>query len=165
MQLYDRITGLILVALGAVTAYAGSRLPPVPGQQIGPSVFPMVIGAGLILCGALIALRVGRHFEEEAEADLAAHSAQTFPSAEAAPWWRGLMALIPPALLVFYVVAVDRLGFLVTAATMVLVAALALGARLRLALPLALLAPPLVHLIFSKLLRVPLPAGVLPAPW
>jgi putative tricarboxylic transport membrane protein len=165
MQLSDRITGLILVALGAVTAYAGSRLPPVPGQQIGPSVFPMVIGAGLILCGALIALRIGHHFEEEAEADLAAHSAQPSAPAGAMPWWRGLLALLPPALLVFYVLAADRFGFLVTAAIMVLAAALALGARLRLAVPLALVAPLAVHLVFSKLLRVPLPPGLLEAPW
>jgi osmoprotectant transport system permease protein len=43
------------------------------------------------------------------------------------------------------------------------VAAVALG--LVLAVPLALLAPVFVHLAFYKLLRVPLPAGVLPAPW
>jgi putative tricarboxylic transport membrane protein len=165
MQLSDHITGLFLVALGAVTAYAGSRLPPVPGQQIGPNVFPMVIGSGLVLCGALIAFRVGRHFEEEAEADLAAHSAPGTAPAEKAPWWRGLMALIPPALLLFYVLAADRLGFLITAAAMVLTAALALGARLRLAVPLALAAPVAVHLVFSKLLRVPLPPGLLDAPW
>jgi putative tricarboxylic transport membrane protein len=165
MQISDRTTGLFLVALGAVTAYAGSRLPPVPGQQIGPSVFPIVIGVGLCLCGGLIALRVGHHFEEEAEADLAAHSDQAAAPAKEASWWRGLMALIPPALLVLYVLAVDRLGFLLTAATMVLVVALALGARLRLAIPLAVGAPVMVHLVFSKLLRVPLPAGLIPTPW
>ena len=165
MQLSDRTTGLFLVALGAVTAYAGSRLPPVPGQQIGPNVFPMVIGAGLCICGALIALRVGQHFEAEAEADLAAHSTPAEAPAEAAWWWRGLMALIPPALLVFYVVAVDRLGFLLTAAAMVLAVALALGARLRLAVPLAVVAPVVVHLVFSRLLRVPLPEGLIPMPW
>jgi putative tricarboxylic transport membrane protein len=43
--------------------------------------------------------------------------------------------------------------------------AFALGASWRLVLPLSLLAPPLVHLAFAKLLRVPLPDGVLPAPW
>ena len=48
---------------------------------------------------------------------------------------------------------------------MVFVAALALGARPRLAVPIAIVAPLLVHLAFYKLLRVPLPAGVLPAPW
>jgi putative tricarboxylic transport membrane protein len=165
MQLSDRTTGLFLVALGAVTAYAGSRLPPVPGQQIGPNVFPMVIGVGLVLCGALIALGIGHHFEEEAEADLTAHSDEAGAPAPAAWWWRGLMTLVPPGLLVFYVLAVDRLGFLATAATLVLVAALALGARVRLAVPLALVAPVFVHLVFSKLLRVPLPEGLIPVPW
>jgi len=41
----------------------------------------------------------------------------------------------------------------------------ALGARWKLSLPLAVLAPTGIHLIFSKLLRVPLPAGPLPMPW
>ncbi len=166
MHLSDRITGAFLIALGGVAAYAGSRLPPVPGQQIGPNVFPMVIGTGLAICGVLIALGVGRHFEEEAEADLAAHSAaEAATPALAGSWWRGSMALIPPALLVFYVLAVDRLGFLVTAAAIVLVTALALGARLRLAVPLAIAAPLVVHLLFAKLLRVPLPVGLIPTPW
>ena len=150
MQLSDRFTGLFLIALGGVSAYGGSRLPPVPGQQVGPNVFPIVVGAGLILCGALIALGIGRHFEDEAEADLAAHSDQE-PPRSAIGRWRGLMALVPPGLLLFYVFAVDRLGFLVTAAAIVLTASLALGARLRLAVPLAIGAPLFVHLVFSKL--------------
>ena len=59
----------------------------------------------------------------------------------------------------------DRVGFIITAAIIVFVTATALGARWRLALPLAVLAPIVVHLIFSKLLRVPLPIGLLPMPW
>jgi putative tricarboxylic transport membrane protein len=164
MQLSDRIAGLFLIALGGAAAYAGSRLPPVPGQQIGPNVFPMVIGAGLMLCGALIALKVGHRFEEEAEADLAAHSDRPVAPREDTRW-HGLTALIPPALLVFYVLAVDRLGFLVTGAAIVLATALALRARLRLAVPLAVVAPLVAHLLFFKLLRVPLPDGLIPTPW
>jgi large subunit ribosomal protein L5 len=71
MRLSDRVTGPFIVVLGVLAAYGGSRLPPVPGQQIGPNVFPMVIGIGLAICGALIAMGIGRHYEEEAEADLA----------------------------------------------------------------------------------------------
>ena len=165
MQLSDRFTGLFLIALGGLSAYGGSRLLPVPGQQVGPNVFPMVVGAGLILCGALIALGIGRHVEDDAEADLAAHSAPETATHSATGWWRWLMGLVPPGLLLFYVFAVDRLGFLVTAAAIVLTASLALGARLRLAIPLAIGAPLFVHLVFSKLLRVPLPPGLVPAPW
>jgi putative tricarboxylic transport membrane protein len=165
MQLSDRVTGLFLIALGGVSAYAGSRLPPVPGQQIGPNVFPMVVGLGLCLCGGLIAFGIGRHYEEEAEADLAAVSGQPAEPPGARSWLRGLMALVPPGLLLFYVYTVDRLGFLLTAAIIIFTASLALGARLRLAVPLALGAPLVVHLVFAKLLRVPLPWGLVPPPW
>lgn len=154
MQLSDRVTGGVLVILGGLAAWSGSRLPAVPGQDVGPAAFPMLIGSGLVICGALIAFGIGRSFEapdEEAPA--------------AASRFSGLRALIPPALLLFYMLVSEPLGFLPTAAIMVLVAALALGARMRLAVPVALLAPALVHLAFYKLLRVPLPGGVLPAPW
>jgi putative tricarboxylic transport membrane protein len=169
MQLSDRVTGLFMVALGGLAAYGGSRLPPVPGQQIGPDVFPLVVGIGLAICGAMIAFGIGRHYEEEAEADLAKITGQVATAtgaADAPPaWWHGLKALVPPGLLLFYVFAVDRLGFLPTAAVMVLITSLALGARLRLAVAMAIGAPLLVNLIFAKLLRVPLPSGLLPMPW
>jgi putative tricarboxylic transport membrane protein len=155
VQLSDRITGGVLVILGGLAAWSGSRLPAVPGQEVGPAAFPMLIGSGLVICGALIALGIGRSFEVPEEDATEA----------AAPRFHGLRALIPPALLLFYMLASEPLGFLLTAAIVVLIGALALGARLTLAVPLALVAPVLVHLAFYKLLRVPLPDGVLPAPW
>ena len=112
----------------------------------------------------MIALGIGRHFEEEAEADLAAHSDQP-AEAPTASWWAGLKVLLPPLLLVFYVLAVNKLGFLPTAGIIVLTTALALGARIILAVPVALGAPLFVNLVFAKLLRVPLPSGLLPLPW
>jgi putative tricarboxylic transport membrane protein len=169
MRLSDRVTGPFMIALGALAAYGGSRLPPVPGQQIGPDVFPLVVGSGLVICGAMIALGIGRHYEDEAEADLAKITSQltteTGAGDQPRAWWRGLKALVPPALLLFYVLVVERLGFLPTAAAIVMVTALALGARLRLAIPMAVVAPLAVNLVFAKLLRVPLPSGLLPLPW
>ncbi len=164
MRLSDRITGSFIATLGALATYGGSRLPPVPGQDVGPSVFPMVIGAGLILCGVMIALGIGHSFEEEPEVEAAASGPPQQARPEGSLAYR-LRALLPPGLLLFYVYAADRLGFVPTAAIMILAAALAFRARLRLALPLALLAPVAIHLIFYKLLRVPLPPGLLPMPW
>lgn len=167
MRLSDRVTGLFTFGLGAVSAYGGSRLPPVPGQPIGPNVFPLVVGIGLCLCGLMIAFGIGHRFEEEAEADLVAHS--DLPTDEQVLASHGplykLRVLIPPGLLLFYMLAVEALGFYVTAALIVLLAALTFGARPRLAVPVALLAPVFVHLVFYKLLRVPLPAGLVPMPW
>ena len=165
MRLSDRVTGSFVATLGVLATYGGSRLPPVPGQDVGPSAFPMVIGVGLILCGAMIALGIGHSFEEKAEADLAAVEGppQRMQSADSLTY--KLRALLPPGLLLFYVYAADRLGFVPTAAIMIFAAALAFGARLRVALPLGVLAPIAIHLIFYKLLRGPLPPGLLPMPW
>ncbi|ODT21910.1 MAG: tripartite tricarboxylate transporter TctB [Hyphomicrobium sp. SCN 65-11] len=169
MQLSDRVTGLFLVALGGVAAYGGSRLPPVPGQQIGPEVFPMIVGISLAICGGLIAAGVGRRYENEAEAELVQATTQTEDAPDAAEpspsRWRELWVLLPPVLLIFYVYVVDWLGFLPTAAAIVLVTSLALGARWRLAIPVAIGAPLVINLLFLQLLRVPLPSGLLPLPW
>lgn len=163
MKLSDRVTGLFFVGLGGLAAYAGSTLPPVPGQDVGPSAFPVVIGGAMALCGAMIAFGIGHKFEEEAEADLAAVGMRDVEPARS-PIYH-LRLLVPPALLIFYVVAVDRLGFFITTATMVFVLCTLLGGRLRLAIPLMLLAPLGLALIFDKLLRVPLPDGLIPLPW
>jgi putative tricarboxylic transport membrane protein len=163
MLLSDKLTGGGVAFLGGLAYAYGSQLPPVPGQQIGPSAFPMVIGTGLVLCGALIMFGIGHRFEEAADADVASHTAPE--ELDPLPVWRNWLALLPPALLSLYALVSERLGFLPTAAIMVLVASLAFGARLRLAVPLALIAPFIINLIFLKLLRVPLPGGLLPFPW
>ena len=162
MRLPDRTTGLFLVGLGSLAAYGGWLLPPVPGQPVGPNVFPLVIGIGLAICGLMIAFGIGHSFEEEEEL-------VPFEAGQHAPVPRGrfygLRALFPPALLLFYVVAADKLGFILTAAFIVLVTSTALGARPKLSVPLAILAPIGIHLIFAKVLRVPLPIGLIPMPW
>ena len=155
MHLSDRVTGAVLAALGGAAAIVGSRLPGVPGQDVGPAAFPLVIGSGLVICGALIAFGIGHSFEvpeEERRGPRPLAAGRAAGAGPAGP--AGLLCL-----------RVEPLGFLLTGAIMVLVAAFALGARPRLAVPLAIVAPLLVHLAFYKLLRVPLPAGILPAPW
>jgi putative tricarboxylic transport membrane protein len=165
MFIPDKVSGMMLVGLGAAATYGGSLLPPVPGQQVGPNVFPMVVGIGLMLCGAMITFGIGSVLEQEAEADLAAHSDKVEPATSASPLVNAAKTLLPPALLLAYVFVGDRLGFVPTAFAIVLAISLTMGARLKLALPLALIAPVVVHLIFLKLLRVPLPPGLLPMPW
>ena len=118
MRLPDRVTGLFLVALGAAAAYGGWLLPPVPGQQVGPNVFPLVIGTGLALCGLAIAFGIGHPFEEEEE-PIPVEGGQ--PKPPPTGQFYGLRALLPPALLLFYVLAADRLGFIITAAMIVFV--------------------------------------------
>jgi putative tricarboxylic transport membrane protein len=161
MRLSDRVTGGALVLVGGLAAYGGSLLPPVPGQQVGPNVFPMVVGIGLLICGAMITFGIGHSFEAEPEL-VPAEGGEPAPPPQQYARWR---VLIPPALLLFYAFASEPLGFFPTAAIITFVVSFSLGARLRLAIPLALLAPVGTHLVFAKLLRVPLPPGLLPMPW
>ena len=166
MIVSDKVSGISIAALGAAAAYGGWLLPPVPGQQVGPNVFPMVVGGGLVLSGGLIAFGIGSTIEHEAEAELAAHiGASDELAGQTSPLMFAVKTLLPPALLMGYVLVGDRLGFVPTAFLIVLTVALAMGAKMKLALPLALIAPVAVHLIFLKLLRVPLPPGILPMPW
>lgn len=162
MKFSDRVTGLLLVFLGLASFWGASYLPPVPGQQVGPSVFPMVVGAGLMLLGALIALHVGRSFEAEAEAEVEAHLAAD-PEARAAAeadaayaQRRRFLVYLPPGLLVFYYLFSERIGFFPTAAVMIAVLAYAFDARRLYILPLAIFGALFVQTVFVKLLRVPL---------
>ena len=165
MHLSNRITGVGLAVLGAAAAYGGSLLPPVPGQQVGPNVFPVVIGLGLVFCGIAIAAGIGASFEEPEEVVAAEDGSHARPDEVAPIPYAALKTAVPPILLLFYALTVETLGFVPTAAVMVAAACFALGGNWRTALPLALVAPPAVHLVFYKLLRVPLPAGYLPMPW
>ena len=171
MKVSDRVTGAMLVALGAASFWGGSLLPPVPGQQVGPNVFPMVIGAALVACGVLIVMGVGRTFEEDEKIVTSAsgevadeESLQREKGRFATFMAGGWKVLVPPAALFFYYFASEPLGFWLTSALMVLALALSQGAKPKYAIVLTIVAPVLVHLTFYKLLRVPLPWGVL-TPW
>src|SRR3954449_3200478 len=106
MRLPDRVTGLFLVGLGSAAAYGGWRAAPGPGQPVGPNVFPLVIGSGLALCGLAVAFGIGHSFEEEEEI-IPVEGGQ--PAAPTSKFYC-LRAVLPPALLLFYVLVADRLG-------------------------------------------------------
>jgi putative tricarboxylic transport membrane protein len=63
--------------------------------------------------------------------------------------------------LALYVVLSNPLGFHLTGVILLLAWLRVLGARWSLAVPVAIIAPVLIHLAFYKLLRIPLPWGVL----
>ncbi|MDB5373471.1 MAG: tripartite tricarboxylate transporter TctB, partial [Belnapia sp.] len=100
VQLSDRVTGTVLMTLGGLAAWSGSRLPGVPGQDVGPAAFPMVIGGGMALCGVLIALGIGQSFEVPEEEEAVPGRSRFY----------GLRVLVPPALLLFYMFASEPLG-------------------------------------------------------
>jgi putative tricarboxylic transport membrane protein len=152
MKVNDALSGAALVTLGAVVLWHVQGFPPMPGQKFGPAWFPGLIAGGLIACGAL--LIAARLRAESAEPPFA------FPD-----WTRRARPLASVtsviAGLVLYVFVVDTLGFHITAAALLLAWSRMLGAPWRLAIPTALLATFAIQLSFYKLLKVPLPWGML----
>lgn len=152
MKLNDAIFGLLLIVLGGAILLAVQGYPKIPGQPVGPALFPGLIAAGLCVCGLLLVAKGVRQRREQA-----------WLAWE--PWVRSPRHLLALAVLlggiVFYMLLAERLGFLLTAP--VILAALMLSLRVRPlpAITIAVVATLVVHVAFYKLLRVPLPWGVL----
>ena len=57
MKLNDAVWGALLLLLGAVLLVHVRSFPNIPGQQVGPALFPGILAAGLATCGALLVLK------------------------------------------------------------------------------------------------------------
>lgn len=147
-QRIDRTAGAALAGLGTLVVWTARAFPAVPGQKVGAGFLPTLVGIGLVICGVLLVLRRAR---ADAEAD----------AAEPVPLARYGAAAIVLASLLGYVLFADGLGFLVVAPLMVLAGCLAFGTGWRAALLWSIGGSLVVHFAFYKLLRVPLPWGVL----
>ena len=152
MKVNDALIGAALVVLGAVVLWHIQGFPPMPGQKYGPAWFPGLIAIGLVLCGALLIASRLRATAPEALFALPEWTRRVRPVASVVSVVAGL---------VVYVLAVDTLGFHVTAAALLLVWSRLLGASWRLAVPVSIAATVVIHLAFYKLLKVPLPWGLL----
>jgi putative tricarboxylic transport membrane protein len=152
----DALLGAVLLALSLAILVHIQGFANIPGQSIGPGAFPGLIA--LLLGGCSIAL-IWRGWRERREQHLIAVGAWlTSPR-------HLLNFLVTLGALIFYIAAAETLGFLLCGSIILLSLFLTLRLRPALAVVLALLLPVVIHLIFYKLLRVPLPWGVLPVLW
>jgi putative tricarboxylic transport membrane protein len=147
----DRRVGVGLALLALVVLWSARAFPNVPGQKLGAAFLPTIVGAGLLLCGVALIVRSVRNLRYADEASRPARQAEHF----------GSSAVIIAATL-FYIALSDWLGFLLVAPVCLLAAFLALRVRTVHAVFWAVSGTLLVHVAFYKLLRVPLPWGVVP---
>jgi putative tricarboxylic transport membrane protein len=121
-----------------------------PGQKFGPAWFPGVLATGFGICGLFLVVAGVRH---------------------GGPWlavpdWlyrrRPLLGVVSVIIgLVFYILAADTLGFHITGIALLAVWIRVLGGSWRVAILVAVLATVAIHLSFYKMLRIPLPWGLL----
>ena len=156
MRLNDAILGATFLGIALLVLWNVRALPTIPGQDIGPGAFPGLLAALLAACSALLILRGIRDRGPQ----------RWF---EAQPWMRSVPHLRHFALviggLIFYILFAQRLGFFICAILILISLFLSLQVRATVAAPLALAAPLVVHTIFYKMLKVPLPWGLLPVLW
>jgi putative tricarboxylic transport membrane protein len=152
VKLNDAVFGLLFMLLGAAVLVAIQGYPKIPGQPVGPALFPGIIAAGLCVCGVLLVARGWR-----ARAD---HPWLAWEDWVRSPRHVAALAVLLGAIL-FYILAADKLGFLPAAALVLLSLFLVLKVPPGRAVVIAVIAALVVHFAFYKLLRVPLPWGVL----
>ena len=150
MRIHDSLIGAALLVLSLAVLWHVQSFPPVPGQDYGSAVFPGMIAAGLALASLGLIWQGIR---------------------EKQPWFligeglrsgRHLLAfVIAIASVVFYIALSDQLGFIICSIVILLALQWAAGVPWSLNLAVALIATLAIHTAFYKLLKVPLPWGLL----
>ncbi len=160
MKFNDIIWGALLVAFGGVLFVHAQGFPTIPSQKVGPSALPMVLALGLGLCGVLLCLRGWR----ERLAGRGGNWVELPAWFASRPQVQAVSVLLGVNL--FYLLAADKLGFVITGSIYLWGLMAVLRVRPSRALPAAIVMTLLIHYAFYKLLRVPLPWGVLqPIAW
>jgi len=150
MKVNDAVVGAALIALAVAILVHIQAYPLIPGQKYGAALFPGVIAVGFLITGAMLVARGVR---------------QGLPLITLGAWLRSpalatnFLAIC--AVLVFYIVAADALGFVLTGTACLGALFLKFGVKPVRAIVIAVVATLVIHTLFYKLLRVPLPWGVL----
>jgi putative tricarboxylic transport membrane protein len=152
VKINDAVFGVILLALGIAVLWHVQSFPKIPGQNVGPALFPGSIAGGLIVCAVLLIVSGIRSCPGE-------------PWFEGLPWVRSprhVAAFVALALsTIAYILFATSVGFLIIAPLGLAAMLLAFGVRRTTAVVVAIVGTIVIWYAFYKLLRVPLPWGVL----
>jgi putative tricarboxylic transport membrane protein len=152
MRLHDSILAALFFVLAVAVVVTARGFPPSPGQPVGPGLFPTVIGVCLAVASVGLFVRSLRM--------AGARSWLTFAPELRRP--RVLVGFVlAPLAVLFYLLASEPIGFLPCSVLILLALFTTYGVRLRLGVPVAVGMSLLIYFLFSRLLSVPLPQGIL----
>ncbi|MHC4879174.1 MAG: tripartite tricarboxylate transporter substrate-binding protein [Planctomycetota bacterium] len=129
----------------------------VQSGPVGPNAFPLLAGCLGIGCLSVIGVGAARRSKAAPLADLS--SGQSATEQTQSPPLTAFVCVILAA--GAYSFAADSIGFIPVAASLLFGISLLLKAPLRTAVVLAVVASPVIYQLFTGLLRVPLPPGLL----
>ena len=156
----ERVAAIVIVAFGAWFLWQASELRSGPGYAaVGPRVFPIIVGLGLLGSGAALLVAA---FRGRAGGDETPAADDAAPPAIPADWpTLGGMA----ALLAAYVLLFQPLGFILTSIAFLVAGAWALGSRSPVRdVVAAVLVSLVTYVVFTRLLGLELPGGPLEEP-
>ena len=141
----DRIWGMVLLLFGGVYLVEGIRIPPAAiGDPLGPRTFPTVLGVVLLVCGAILLCRPQRRKAAVIERKLF------------------VPVMLLAGLLVAYALSLAWLGYPQATFLFMIIAARMMGERsLAWSLAIAVGFSVGIYLVFTRLLMIPLPPGLL----
>jgi len=148
----DAVFGALLLVLGLAVLVHVQSFPKIPGQNVGPALFPGLVAAALVICAVMLILSGLRARPETAWF-------------EALPWARSpghawaFVAVIGST--IAYIVLAERIGFVIVAPLALFAMFIAFGVRPVTSVVVAIIGTLVIWYAFYKLLRVPLPWGVL----
>ena len=152
MKFNDAVFGAVLLLLGLAVLVHVPSFPTIPGQNVGPALFPGLIAGGLVACALMLIVNGIRHRATE-------------PWIDTGEWMRSRRHIgaffVTIGAVVAYIVLADKVGFLIVGPLVLLALFLAYGVRPVTAIIVAIAVTLVIHYAFYKLLRVPLPWGVL----
>jgi len=156
VKLNDAVWGAVLLLLAAAVLVHVQSFGTIPGQKYGPAIFPGLVACGIAVCAALLIFDGLKARTEHGTRE---------PWVTLAPWTRSHRHLLAFALAigvnVFYIVAVQKLGFIPTGVIYLSALFAVFGVPRAWIVPLAVLLTLAIHTAFYKLLKVPLPWGIL----
>ena len=157
MRLNDAVFGVLLLLLGGAVIFGVQGFPTIPGQHVGPALFPGLIAVGLCACGVILLVKGWRVRATEPWV--------TWDDWIHSPRHRLGFAVLVGGI-VFYIAASNWLGFLPTAVIILYALFSVLRVPPLRGIVIAVIATLVIHFAFYKLLRVPLPWGLLtPLAW
>jgi putative tricarboxylic transport membrane protein len=157
MRLNDAVFGVLLIVFAIAEIAYTRTFPSLHGQAYGPNLFPILIGVGFLITGAILTIQ---GLVQRAGAPLLEVGAWAADRRNVVNFGLVLLALL------FYIVASDWLGFIPTSLIIMVVLLTSFGSGLLAALVIATLTTFGMHVLFARVLLVPLPWGLLqPVAW
>src|SRR5690625_3875121 len=148
----NRILGIFLFVLSLIYLYLSFRLPPYDLVPVDSDIVPIVLGSILMILSIILFFSKGSDEDEAKQKKIIHENIKDL-----------YMILIVVGLIFIYIWFLERAGFVVTSVLFIFVTTYVLGYRRHIINLIVSVSIPLAfYFVFSSLLEISLPKGILP---